>query len=266
MTNRNHAWAWSAATLLALNAAALSAAPDNPLARGNRGGGKTTTTTGTGTGTTTGTGTGTGTGSGGSGGGCPGGPGGPGGGPGGHGGGPGGGLLITGTITAVDTTADTITVTPTGGGTASVISITSNTNLIGHQTIAASAIALGDTLEVTGIPLAVQATSIVDNHLPAPTSTGTSTGTTSSSGSSSGTAPTPGTLRIVGVVTALVPPTIEVANTFSLALTVTTSTTFGEVLPLTFSQLAVGETVRAVATKSGTTLTAVSVDAAPAAS
>ena len=174
---------------------------------------------------------------------------------------------LTGTITSIDTAAGTITVTP-ASGTASVIALTSSTEIVGHETIAASAIALGDTLEVAGIPLTLQATSILDNHLSSPTPTGGTTGTTPSGGGSTpGTsaAPVSGTLRVMGVVTALSPPVIEVDSSFSIALSVTSSTTFAEVLPLTAAQLTAGETVRAVVVKGSTgTLTAVRLDVTPA--
>lgn len=218
--------------------------------------GGTTTTTTTTTGTTT-TGTTT-TGSGPSGGCGPSGPGGS--------GGP-RGSLISGTITAIDTTAGTITVTP-ASGTASVIALTTSTNLVGHDTIASSAIAVGDTLDMSGIPVSIQAASIVDDHLPAPSSSSSSTGSSSSSSTAaSGDAPMPGSLRVRGVVTALSPPTITVNDSLSITLAVTSSTTFSEVVTLTASQLETGDTVTALVSKSSTgTLTAIQVDVTPPAS
>ena len=178
---------------------------------------------------------------------------------------------MRGAITSIDTTKNTITVTPANGGTAVTLAITSNTNLIGHQTIAASDIAVGDLLEVSGVPLAVQAGSIVDNKLPAPTNpttgSGSGTGTTgtTTTGTTAPTPPVPGALRIRGTVTSLSPLTIDVDSNFSLTITGTDSTTFAEVLPVTFAQLTTGELVRAVVTKAKDgTLTALQVDVAPA--
>lgn len=263
MTTRIQASATAALALLALNAAALAGPPHPASSPGAGSSVKTNTTTGTTTTTTTGTGTTTTTGTTGTtttgsapvcgpGGGEPGG---------GHGQSP----AILGTITSIDTTAGTITVAPTGGGTASVITLTSSTALIGQQTIAASAIALGDTLEVVGIPLTLQATSIVDNYLPAAPGTTGSTSSGSGATSVTGMAPVPGTLRVVGVVTALSPPTIEVDSSFAITLSTTSSTTFSEVLTLTASQLATGQTVRTQVVKGSTgILTAIEVDVIPA--
>lgn len=91
--------------------------------------------------------------------------------------------------------------------------------------------------------------------------TTTTTTTMSTTGNSSGNAPIPGSLRIVGTVTALVPPTITTDIGLTITLTLGTGTTFAAVLPLTAAQLATGETVRAQVTKaSDGTLTATLMD------
>ena len=238
----------SSACILFLAGSAF-AAPSGSLARRAPSATTTTGTTTTTTGTTT---TGTTTGPGGCG---PGGPGGPNSGRGGaH------GTVITGTITAIDTTAGTITVAPTSG-TATTIAVTTATVLVGHETISASSIALGDTLEVSGVPLSLQVLSIADDHVntASSTSTTTTTTTTAPTGTTTTTSHVPGSLRVRGVVTALAPPTITVNDSFALTLSVSSTTTYSEIVTITASQIAVGDSV--VAQVSGSsTLTATKLD------
>ena len=177
--------------------------------------------------------------------------------------GPGGpqGKLVAGTITAINAAASTITITPTTG-TAFVVTLTTSTALTGHESISASAVALGDTLDVSGIPLSLQVSSLADDHTGTASSTGTiTTTTTTSTGTTTTTGPAfvPGTLQVRGVVTALMPPAITVDNTFSLTLSLSSSTKLSEIVPITASQIAVGDTAIAQVTGSST-LTATRLD------
>ncbi len=190
----------------------------------------------------------------------------PGGGHGGPGGGPGRpqGKMVAGTITAINATAGTITITPTSG-TASVVTLTTATVLAGHQTISASSIALGDTLDVSGIPLSLQVSSLADDHTSSSSSSGTTTTTTTTStGTTTTTGPAfvPGTLQVRGVVSALTPPTITVDNSFSLTLSLSSGTTVSEIVTITASQIAVGDTAVAQVSSSSGTLTATRLDVA----
>ncbi|MGI4788695.1 MAG: hypothetical protein ACRYFS_07570 [Janthinobacterium lividum] len=172
------------------------------------------------------------------------------------------GMTITGTITGIDPDNATITVTPANGGTASVVTLTTSTVLIGHETISGSAIALGDTLEVNGVPLALQVTSIADNHVKSstPASTAATANSPAVSPASSTTSAVAGSIQVKGVVTSLQPATIKVSDTLSLTLVVTTSTTLSELITITASQLAVGDTVTAQTGSSNGTLTAAKLD------
>ena len=158
---------------------------------------------------------------------------------------------VEGTITSIDPGSGTIAVAPVDGGEASIIQIAPGTTLRGRRTITDVSIALGDRMEVSGLPLALQVSSIVNNHLPMPSAT---------SGSSAED-DAPGSLRVAGVVTALVPPTLTIDSTFTLTLALTAATTFAEVRSLAPAQLAVGQTIRAqVAESLDGTLTATLLD------
>lgn len=177
------------------------------------------------------------------------------------------GADVTGTITAIDATAGTITITP-AGGTATTIALTTATVLVGHEAISGSSIALGDTLEVSGIPLSLQVSGVTDDHVNTASSPGTTTTTAAAAGTpataaAAGTtmpaSAVPGTLRVRGTVSSLNPPTITINNSFSLALSVSSGTAYSESVSITASQLAVGDTV--VAQVSGrSTLTATKLD------
>ncbi len=157
---------------------------------------------------------------------------------------------VDGTITDIDTLAGTIAVSPANGGETLMVAIAPGTALLGHQAITAASIALGDRLEVCGIPLALQVSSMRDNQLPMPPS---------ANGSSSD-MDVPGSLRAAGVVTALMPPTITIDSSFSLTLALTAATTFAEMRPLRAAQLATGQLVRIQLAKTGDgTLTAAQV-------
>ncbi len=170
--------------------------------------------------------------------------------------------LVSGAITALDAVAGTITVTASNG-TATVIAITAATRLIGHQTIAAADVAVGDRLEVTGVPLTMLAVKVTDNKLPAPTDAAGGGSSSDTSGGKPGEGPAR-ELRVTGVVTVAAPLTIRVADAFDVVLTTTPDTTFRGVLPLTFANLAVGQTVNARTTSTNGTVTADVVDVAPA--
>ena len=177
--------------------------------------------------------------------------------------GPGGSLgkLVAGTITAINATAGTITITP-ATGTASVVTLTTSTVLAGHENISGSAIALGDTLDISGIPLSLQVSSLADDHTGTASSTGTTSAPTATTGTGTTTGPSavPGTLHIRGVVSALTPPTITVGSTFSLTLSLSSSTTLSEIVTITAPQIAVGDTAEAQVTSSSGTLTATRLD------
>ena len=164
---------------------------------------------------------------------------------------------LSGTITAIDTTAGTITVTPTSG-TATKVTLTTSTVLTGLQTTTAASIAVGDRLDLTGVPVTVQAATITVNHSAAATATTMTTMTNTANAPAD--APAPGTLRFGATVTALSPPTVQIDNGPSLTLALTSDTTYTEIVTLTASQFAVGQTVRVSLAPGSSTSTASRVD------
>lgn len=176
-------------------------------------------------------------------------------------------MFVGGTIASVDTTAGKITITPTNGGTAVVVIVPSTVTIIGHLPLDASQIAVGDRLDVAGIPTTIQAINILDNLMPAPPTPPTpptTKATTSGTTTTVTTPPPPGAMHVRGVVTSLSPLSLLVGNTLSLVVTVTPGTTVSEVLPVTVKQLVVGEKIGAVVMTSTTgTNTAVQVEVGP---
>lgn len=98
----------------------------------------------------------------------------PGGGGGGFRGGPGGGgrggfagRFAFGTVTAVDTSANTITLTPRGGGSDQIIQVPAGTSVISQAPTTVSSLKVGEQVRVSGIPTTITASQIVAGSLPA---------------------------------------------------------------------------------------------------
>ncbi len=171
---------------------------------------------------------------------------------------------VVGSITAIDSANKTITITPTNGNPAVVVGITPNTKLIGHKSITAAQIAVGDTLMVAGFPLTFQAGKITDNHLPPPSSDAASAD--SSSASADATPPPPPPITITGKVTSLNPPVIALDANHSVTLSTSSDTMYRALVPLQFPQLKVGQGADAQVMQGANGPVAVQVDVFPSAS
>ncbi len=185
--------------------------------------------------------------------------GGPGGG-GGFGGGQGGGgfnrrpPFASGTVTAVDSGAGTITISGRGGGPDQTIQTQGTTSIVTQTTAAVSDLKKGDTIEVQGMPTGITASSVTIGQSPfaglgGPGGPGGPGGGGPGGGfGGPGAAAAPATASAKGTVTGTSPLTISLSSTASLVLKMDPSAKVTKYTTETLSAVKVGDRVMGIGT------------------
>lgn len=165
------------------------------------------------------------------------------------GGGPGGGgfnrrpPFALGTVTAVDTAADTITITPQfGGGSSQTIKTENTTQIVSQSVAAVSDLKVGDQVEVQGVPTGMTASSLTIGQSPfMPGRPGGSGGPGGRPGGPG--APPPSFAVATGKVTSTSPLTVAVSDTVSLTLKMAANAKVTKFTPVTLGGIKVGDRV-----------------------
>lgn len=194
------------------------------------------------------------------------GPGGPGGNPGGPGGNPGGrggfgnrgggrggfaGRFSMGTVSAVDTAAGTLTLTPNNGGEAQTVKLGPAATVMTQETIPVSRLRVGENVRVTGVPVTITASQIVAGDLP----TGLPGGgrRVGANAQPGGAGAQPGGLRRTGAasgtttmsasVLSLNPLTLSVGDNVAVALKLAPDAKVSRISSTTLGQVKVGDQI-----------------------
>jgi hypothetical protein len=169
----------------------------------------------------------------------------------------GGGRPAMGSISAIDKADKTITVTNDQTGDSTTVSVSSDTSIITQAASTPSAVKVGDTVRVQGIPTGITATSIVDGEMPrfgrgggpggpggGPGAGGPGGGPGARPGGGQGGRPGGGgESSIQGTVKSLSPLTISVGDGVSLVVSGASKAAVTKISKLTFSDLKIGDRV-----------------------
>lgn len=169
------------------------------------------------------------------------------------GGGPGGfaGRFAAGTVTAVDATGGTITVTVRRTGQSQTLKVATGTPIATQTTVATSDLKVGDQIRVSGVPTGISASQIVAGDMPAgfpaaggPGGPGGGPGGGPRAGGP-GAAPAPAYATATGKITATTPLTIALSSGITLTMTPTADAKISRIVTQTLAGIKAGDQVSA---------------------
>lgn len=150
--------------------------------------------------------------------------------------------FLKGTITGGNAQTGSISVQNQNGGT-TTIQCNNSTQFTTQQTVSASSLKVGDTIQVTGLPTGINASSIIDGQMPS--SMQTYSGLSRGMGKTSGTGTSAGFATASGIIVSLNPLTISLGGGVAITITGSANTSVSRLVPLTYNQLKVGDTISA---------------------